>query len=52
VSESIDFRWSPVQILETEALYPGLIEDLGVEIWQRRLIVEQIESEKKEPEDG
>ena len=48
----MDFRWSPLEIIETEIAYPGLIQDVGIEIWQRKLVTQQIENEKKEPEDG
>lgn len=42
ILESVDYRWSPVQILETESFYPGLIDDISTEIWQRRLIKAQM----------
>jgi len=47
ILESVEFRWSPVQILDTESHYPGLIDDVSTEIWQRRLISKQLESENK-----
>lgn len=44
--ESVEYRWSPIQILETEAIYPGLMADIGTELWQRRIIAQQVEMEK------
>jgi hypothetical protein len=43
VGEKLDYRWSPVQILETEDYYPGLIEQVATVTWQKRIIREQME---------
>lgn len=42
VLESVEYKWSPAQILDTERQYPGLINDLSTEIWQRKIIAGQM----------
>lgn len=49
ILESLEWRWTPVQIFETERAYPGLLDDLAVMAWQKRLIKEeQMDDEKKD----
>lgn len=43
VANSLDWRVSILDIIETERRYPGLIDDLGTEAWQRKIIRDQIE---------
>lgn len=51
VANSLDWRVSLLDILETEKRYPGLMDDLSIEAWQRKLIKDQLEGTgKKEPE--
>ena len=47
VSNSLDWRVSVLDILETEKRYPGLMDDLSVEAWQRKIIKEQMEASGK-----
>ncbi len=50
VANSLDWRVSVLDILETEKRYPGLMDDLSVESWQRKIIKDQMEaSGKPEP---
>lgn len=46
--EGIDWKWSIAQILETEREFPGLVDDLALEGWQRRLIKQQMDNENKD----
>jgi len=39
--ESLEYKFTPKQILETEELYPGLWGNISIVLWQRRLISEQ-----------
>ncbi len=39
--EALEFKFTPAQILETEELYPGLWNNVGIILWQRKLINEQ-----------
>lgn len=41
--------WKPsvLDVLETERRYPGLMTDLGIEGWQRKLIKDQLSGEGK-----
>lgn len=50
VETSLDWRVSVLDVLETERRYPGLMDDLSVEAWQRKIIKDQMEaSGKPEP---
>jgi hypothetical protein len=42
VLNSLDWKLSPLDILGTEERYPGLIDDLSTESWQRKIIHDQI----------
>ncbi len=42
VLEAVEYRWTPVQILDTERQYPGLINDISLEIWQRDIVKKQV----------
>jgi hypothetical protein len=47
VLKAVNFRWTLLDILDTERQYPSLIDDvLGTEFWQRALVKEQVENEK------
>lgn len=50
VEVAVEWRWPPVWIIETERVAPGLIDDLMTLNWQRRLVKEQEESGKKDPD--
>lgn len=43
VANSLDWRVSVLDILETERKFPGLMDDLSTEAWQRKIVKEQIE---------
>jgi hypothetical protein len=42
VLHSLDWRVSPLDILRCEREYPGLMDDLSTEAWQRRLVRDQM----------
>jgi hypothetical protein len=44
--ESVDWQLSVMDILTTEQNFPGLMDDMSLEIWQRRLIEKQLEGSK------
>lgn len=44
ILEATDWRMRPLDILDTERRYPGLMNNLATMSWQRRLIAEQMES--------
>ena len=46
----LDWRVSPLDVIETERRYPGLMTDLGIEGWQRRLVKDQLSGGKKDAE--
>lgn len=49
----LDWRISPLEILRTEREFPGLIDDLSIEAWQRKIVKDQIDGDgkaKEEPE--
>lgn len=48
VADSLDWRISILDILETERRWPGLMDDLSVEAWQRKIIKEQVEGTGKD----
>lgn len=48
---SVDFRYTPLEIIETELQYPGLWRDIDLELWQRELIKEQLKGQQTE-DDG
>lgn len=48
IEEAIDWAFTPDAILETEEQYPGLWDDIFIELWQRRLIKDQVEQESGE----
>lgn len=41
-----DYRQSVIDILETERQYPGLLDDIATEIWQRALILKQVKGSR------
>lgn len=43
---SVDFRYTPLEILETESRFPGLWLDIDTELWQRNLIKEQLDGQQ------
>lgn len=45
--DALEWKMKPLEIIETERCYPGLIDDIATELWQRRLIKEQLEGEAK-----
>lgn len=47
VANSLDWRVSVLDILETEKRYPGLMDDLSTESWQRKIIKDQLEATGK-----
>lgn len=47
VANSLDWRVSVLDILETERRYPGIMDDLSTEAWQRKLIKDQLEATGK-----
>ncbi len=42
VLHSLDWQVSILDILETERKYPGLMDDLSTESWQRKLVRDQM----------
>lgn len=44
VLNSLEWRVSVLDILETEKRYPNLMDDLSTESWQRKLVKDQLES--------
>jgi len=38
---SLEYKFTPKQILETEEVYPGLWNNISIVLWQRKLIKEQ-----------
>lgn len=40
--KAFDWHVSPLAIIETERAYPGLMDDLGTEAWQDKLIADQL----------
>lgn len=50
VANSLDWRVSVLDILETEKRYPGVMDDLSTEAWQRKLIKDQLEATGKPKE--
>lgn len=51
VLEGLDWRLTPLEVLHTEQAYPGLIFDLSIEAWQRKLVRQQIEADRPAAED-
>lgn len=49
ILDKLEWRMPPLEILRTEREFPGLIEDIAIESWQRRLVRDQIAGAKKEP---
>lgn len=47
VASSLEWRVSILDILETERRYPGLMSDLGIEAWQRKIVKDQIVGTRK-----
>lgn len=41
-----DYRQSVIDILETERQYPGLLDDIATEIWQRALVGKQVKEQR------
>ena len=46
ILDATEFQFTPRQILESEDLFPGLWDDIAIEIWQRRLIDQQVSEER------
>jgi hypothetical protein len=44
---SVDWQYTPLQIIETERAYPNLWDAIDREMWQRRLIKNQLNPDKK-----
>jgi hypothetical protein len=42
---SVDFRYTPLEVIETELQFPGLWHDIDLELWQRNLIKEQLKGQ-------
>jgi hypothetical protein len=42
ILKAVDFHYTPAQVLEAERLYPGLWDDLALELWQRDLVKQQM----------
>lgn len=40
-----DWRYTPLQLLDIERQLPGLVDDLFIEGWQRKLVKAQVDSE-------
>jgi hypothetical protein len=45
ILEGTEWHLSIREVLATELEYPGLLDDLNIELWQRRLVKEQMKSE-------
>jgi hypothetical protein len=52
VLNSLEWRVSPLDVLETERRYPKLMDDLSTEAWQRRLVREQLKGMSQANIDG
>jgi hypothetical protein len=48
VLNGLDWRVSVLDVLETDRRYPGLMSDLSVEGWQRKIVKEQMTGGKKD----
>ncbi len=46
IMHSLDWQISIIDVLETERRYPGLIDDLSIEAWQRKIVHDQINHDK------
>lgn len=46
IVDRLDWRITPREVLLTEREYPGLMHDLSIEAWQRRLIKKQIDGDE------
>ena len=40
-----NMRLSPLEIIDTERRYPGLLNALNIEFWQQEIIRQQVKSE-------
>lgn len=47
ILKAFDFQYTPLEVLETENVYPDLFYDLSIEAWQRQLVSKQIEDTTK-----
>lgn len=45
ILKATDYHYSPREILAVEASYPGLWDDIAIELWQRDLVRKQMEGE-------
>ena len=53
VANSLDWQVSILDILETERRFPGLMDDVSTEAWQRKIVKDQMKSAgRKEAVDG
>jgi hypothetical protein len=43
---AVDWKWTPAQILDSEARYPGMIEEVFLHAWQRALVEQQLHDEQ------
>jgi len=41
ICSATEWKLSPLEVLRTETEYPGLIDDMMTELWQRQLVKEQ-----------
>ena len=46
--EAIEWKYTPADILDTDTRYPGLWDAMGIELWQRKVISDQIGEPKDE----
>lgn len=47
VLEAVDWKWTPAQVLDNEARFPGLLDDVFTARWQYELIRRQMEDESE-----
>lgn len=46
------WHWTPLDVIETERQYPGLLNAINIEVWQQQLIEKQVKSEGTDSDDA
>jgi len=52
ILQSVDFRYTPLEVIETELQFPGLWRDIDTELWQRELIKESLKGQGNNGKDA
>lgn len=48
----LEFQWTPMDILNLEHRFPGIVNDIDTELWQRKLMRDEYESRNKKTHNG